>query len=176
MNDHEDSGRAGFHPSPSLPEGTTIPHLIARIYAGAAVADQCRILGHFMQPLGVFSLAVIENGVFARIRFRSGWHKFRVRAEDVAMVRASEVVDLVRHAEQVSAHAIETLPRLLAACSAIGDFTACELLITTLRARNAPKNGTAPDVPENCPRSDETLTMAERTALNDQFDCAGSTQ
>jgi len=139
MSQRKDSGTGAICPSPSLSNCVTLPQLVAELYGEAAAAERCRILEHLMQPLGVLSLAVVANGIFAKIWFRSGWHGLQVRPEDVAIVQPGDVFELARHTEQVSTEAMATLAQLFAASSVVAMSPACAHFTAALLTRNAKK-------------------------------------
>ena len=127
MSQRKDSGTGAICPSTSLSNCVTLPQLVAELYGEAAAAERCRILEHLMQPLGVLSLAVVANGIFAKIWFRSGWHGLQVRPEDVAIVQPGDVFELARHTEQVSTEAW----RRSRSCSPHPLWSQCHQLVPT---------------------------------------------
>ena len=80
----------------------------------------------------------MANGIFASIRFRSGWPELHVRAEDAQNVKAGDVITLVNHVQQVSMHAVDGLADMLAASPVMAGSGAAALLISLLvqRSRN----------------------------------------
>jgi hypothetical protein len=110
----------------------TIPQLVARIYDEAPPSERCRVLEHLMQPLGALSLAVIADGIFARLWFQRGWQSAPLRPEDTLAVRSSDVVELVTHAQQVCAGIVETLVQIVAASPSFAGSAAAAMLIATL--------------------------------------------
>jgi hypothetical protein len=88
-----------------------------------------------MKPLGVLSLVAVANGIFAKIRFRSGWPDMRIPLEEAKNVQANDVITLVTHVQQVSAHAIDGLAGMLAASPALAGSAAAALLMTVLLQR-----------------------------------------
>jgi hypothetical protein len=115
-----------------------IAQLVGQVYEIAPPAERRRLLEHLMKPLGVLSLVAIANGIFASIRFRSGWPDMQVRVEDAQNVQARDVIALVNHVQQVSAHAVDGLATLLAASPVMTGSAAASVLITLLvqRSRN----------------------------------------
>ncbi len=116
----------------------TIAQLVGQVYEYAPPAERSRLLGHLLQPLGVLSLVAIANGIFAKIRFRSGWPDLQVPLEDAQNVQASDIITLVNHVQQVSIHAVDGLADMLASSPVMAGSAAAALLITVLvqRARN----------------------------------------
>ncbi|NDP39460.1 MAG: hypothetical protein GZ093_12030 [Rhodoferax sp.] len=116
----------------------TIAQLVGQVYELAPAAERSRLLEHLLRPLGVLSLVAIANGIFAKIRFRSGWPDLHVQLEDAQNVQASDVITLVDHVQQVSVHVVDGLADMLAASPVMAGSAAAALLITVLvqRARN----------------------------------------
>jgi hypothetical protein len=116
----------------------SIPELVAEVYESAPAADRGRLLELLMRPLGVLSLFGVAGGVFANIRFRSGWQEMSVRLEDIQNVRAAEVIALVDHAQQVSVETVDGLAQWLTASPVLSGSAAAALLVTLLvrRARS----------------------------------------
>jgi len=114
---------------------TSIAQLVGQVYEIAPPAERSRLLEHLLKPLGVLSLAAIANGVFASIRFRSGWPDMRVRTEDAQNIQPADVITLVNYVQQVSVRAVDGLANLLATSPAITRSTAAALLITLLMQR-----------------------------------------
>jgi hypothetical protein len=121
----------------------SIAQLVGQVYESAPPAERSRLLEHLLRPLGVLSLVAVANGIFAKIRFRSGWPELHVRTEDAQNVRASDVITLVNHVQQVSFQAIEGLVNMLASSSAMTGSAAVVLLMTVLlqRARTRQAGG-----------------------------------
>lgn len=134
---------------PSIPTSqpepeAAIAQLVGQVYEIAPPAERSRLLEHLLKPLGVLSLVAIANGIFASIRFRSGWPNIHVGAEDAQNVQASDVITLVSHVQQVSTQAVDGLADLLAKSPAITSSAAAAMLITLLvqrsRSRRAEDN------------------------------------
>lgn len=115
-----------------------IARLVGQVYAIAPPSLRTRLLEHLLKPLGVLSLVAIANGIFATIRFRSGWPDLHVRVEDAQNVKPGDVITLVSHVQQVSIQAVDGLADMLASSSAMTGSAAAVLLMTLLvqRARN----------------------------------------
>lgn len=113
----------------------TIAQLVGQVYELAPPAERSRLLEHLLRPLGVLSLVAIANGIFAKIRFRSGWPDLHVQLEDAQNVQASDVITLVNHVQQVSVHAVDGLADMLAASPVMAGSAAAALLITVLVQR-----------------------------------------
>jgi hypothetical protein len=113
----------------------TIAQLVAEVYESAPPAERSRLLEHLLRPLGVLSLVAVANGIFAKIRFRSGWPDIHIRPEDAQNVQPSDVVSLVNHVQQVSVHAIDGLANMLAASPVMTGSAAAVVLMTVLLQR-----------------------------------------
>jgi hypothetical protein len=126
----------------------SIPQLVGEVYEAAPPAERSRLLAHLLKPLGILSLVAVANGIFAKIRFRSGWPDIQVPLEDAQNVQASDVISLVSHVQQVSVHAVDGLAGILAASPAMAGSTAAALLIMVLlqHARNRRADDTLQDL------------------------------
>ncbi len=126
-----------LHADGSVSE-SVISRLVAEVYEIAPPAERSRLLEHLLKPLGVLSLVAVANGIFASIRFRSGWPDIHVRPEDAQNVEANDVISLVNHVQQVSLHAVDGLAEMLSASPVMAGSTAAALLIALLvkRSRN----------------------------------------
>ena len=118
----------------------SIPELVAEVYEHAPAVERAHLLEQLLQPVGVLSLVGIAGGVFANIRFRSGWQDMHVRLEDIQSVRDEQIATLVRHIQQISTEAVDGLAQLLAASPLLSSSAAAALLVTLLVQR-ATKSG-----------------------------------
>ena len=134
-------------PTPTMPplahiDGTAseaeIAQLVGQVYAIAPLSVRKRLLEHLLKPLGVLSLVAVANGIFASIRFRSGWPDLYVNVEDAQNVQPGDVITLVSHVQQVSIHAVDGLADMLATSPVMTSSAAAALLVTLLvqRSRN----------------------------------------
>lgn len=116
----------------------SIAQLVGQVYESAPPAERSRLLEHLLRPLGVLSLVAVANGIFASIRFRSGWPDIHIRPEDAQNVEASDVITLVNHVQQVSFHAVDGLATMLATSPVLTGSAAAAMLMTVLvqRARS----------------------------------------
>lgn len=122
--------------SPTPEEDGNIPGLVAQVYDAAPPSDRGHMLEQLLRPLGVLSLVAIADGVFARIRFRSGWQEMNIRLEDIQNVRSSDVIALVDHAQQVSIDAVDGLARLVLASPGLSGSAAAMVLVGLLLQRS----------------------------------------
>lgn len=114
---------------------STIAQLVGQVYESAPPAERSRLLEHLLMPMGVLSLVAIANGIFAKIRFRSGWPDVHIRPEDAQNVQASDVITLVNHVQQISVHAVDGLVEMLASSQVMMGSAAAALLLTVLLQR-----------------------------------------
>lgn len=130
-------------PNPPMLEKTgcqvseiSIAQLVGEVYEFAPPAERGRLLEHLLRPLGVLSLVAVANGIFASIRFRSGWPELHVLAEDAQAVQPGDVITLVKHVQQVSIHAVDGLADMLASSPVMTGSAAAALLISLLVQRS----------------------------------------
>jgi hypothetical protein len=142
MNPHENAVFANQPPDQAT--DVTIPQLVGQVYEAAPPVERCRMLEHLMRPLGVLSLVVVANGVFAKIWFQRGWQDLQIKLEDTQIVRASDVMALVDHAQQVCVEAVDGLAQMVAVSPVMAGSAAAALLVAALvkRARSR-RAGTA---------------------------------
>jgi hypothetical protein len=122
----------------SLPSPESIPQLVAEVYKTAPLTLRAQLLEQLMKPLGVLALVAISNGIFARIRFKSGWTDLRVRFEDVQNVQGKDVAALVERVQQVSLHSFDGVAKVLETSPVLTRSAAAMVLLTLLY--NAAKN------------------------------------
>lgn len=113
----------------------TIAQLVGQAFEAAPATERGHLLEHLLKPLGVLSLVVVANGVFAKIRFRGGWPGLSVRPEDALNVQASDVVSLVDFVQQISVEAVDGLAQVLSASPVMAGSAAAALLVTILVQR-----------------------------------------
>ncbi|MDE2452107.1 MAG: hypothetical protein KGL43_00815 [Burkholderiales bacterium] len=113
-----------------------IPELVGAVYALAPAPERGRMIEHLLRPLGVLSLVAVAGGIFAKIRFRSGWQDMHVRLDDLLNVKPGDVVALADHAQQVSVETVDSLAQMLAASPMLAGTAAAVLLATLLIQRS----------------------------------------
>lgn len=118
---------AGFQASPDA-----IPQLVAEIYESAPMRLRVKLLEQLIRPLGVLALVAISNGIFAKIRFKSGWPDMHIRFEDVQNVQPNDVVALVTRLQQVSQSSFDGLTKMLATSPVLAGSAAAAVLLTML--------------------------------------------
>jgi hypothetical protein len=133
----------------SRARNAAIPQLVAEVYEAATAVERSRLIAQLLRPLGALSLVAVADGIFAKIRFRSGWQDLNIRLEDLQNVRASHVVALVDHAQQVSVEAVDGLAQLLTASPLLSGSAAAVLLVSALvqRARSRQPGPAAGETP-----------------------------
>src|SRR5262245_40024759 len=97
------------HPPEPAAQGdeASIPRLVAEAYDAAPAPKRAWLLEPLLQPLGLLSLLSVADGIFAKVRLRSGWEQLHVRVDDIRQVGAADVAALVRHAEQISVEIVD---------------------------------------------------------------------
>ncbi|MES2186810.1 MAG: hypothetical protein V4505_19815 [Pseudomonadota bacterium] len=130
--------------SPDTLSDATIPALVAEVYASAPAAERCHILETLIRPLSVLSLVAIAHGIFAKIRFRSAGHELHVGIDDLPNVHAADMVALVRHAQEVSVEAVDSLVQWLSFSGGTVNAATAALLISLLIQRALTRHGTPP--------------------------------
>jgi len=126
-------------PSPSAGDvevsELTVAQLVGKVYEEAPPAARGHLLEPLLRSLGVLSLAAVANGVFAKMRFRSGLQGLVVRPDDVQNVRSSDVVALVDYIQKAGVDAVDRLGPTLMASPAIAGCAAAALLVAILVQR-----------------------------------------
>ncbi|WP_291012995.1 hypothetical protein [Hydrogenophaga sp.] len=110
--------------------------LIGQVYEGAPAVDRRRLLEYMLPRVGVLSLAVVANGLFAHILFRNESPRICVGLEDVGRVRGNDVSALVERLQQVSTDAVYGLAHIVAASPVMASSAAAALLVTVLVQRS----------------------------------------
>jgi hypothetical protein len=124
----------------------SVPQLVGEVYESAPPIERAHLLEPLLRPLGVLSLLAVADGVFANVRFRSGWQDMHVRLEDIQNVRGSDVSALVDYAQRVSVEAVDGLAQTLAASPVLAGSAAAWLLVTVLVRRAQARRGSAAKV------------------------------
>lgn len=103
-----------FEGAPPAVQEQILSQLVGQVYDAAPPLLRRSLLEQLMRPLGVLSLVAVGSGVFAKIRFRSGWPQMSMRLEDLREVRHDDVLALVTHVQQMGSGALLGLAQLLA--------------------------------------------------------------
>lgn len=117
------------------PSEIQIAQLVAQVYEAAPPALRISLLEQLLKPLGILSLMAIADGIFAKIRFSSGWPKMPIRFEDAQKVQGKDVIALVERVQQVSVNSVDGLAKMLAASPVITGSAAAALLVAVLMQR-----------------------------------------
>ena len=131
----------------------SVAELVGQVFEAAAPAERGRLLEQLLQPLGALSLVAVAGGIFAKLRFRSGWQDLHIRLEDARNVESSQVIALVDHVQQVSVETVDGLAQLLMNSPLMAGSAAAAALVGVLiqRARSrgiaAPAAGPASPAP-----------------------------
>ncbi len=131
--------RNHMHSNPTSPHPISeaaIAQLVGQVYEIAPPAERRRLLEHLIKPLGVLSLVAVANGIFASLRYQSGWPDMQIRVEDAQSIQARDVIALVNYVQQVSVHAVDGLASVLASSPVLTGSAAASLLITLLLQRS----------------------------------------
>ena len=123
----------------AIPDGPTtdipVSQLVAQVYESAPPALRSRLLEQLLKPLGVLSLVAVANGIFANIRFHSGWPDMHIQIEDAQSVQSSDVIALVERVQQVSVESVNGLARMLLDSPLMTSSAAAAVLVTVLMQR-----------------------------------------
>jgi hypothetical protein len=131
----------------------TSPQLVAAVYEDAPATERGHLIEQLLRPLGVLSLVAIADGIFAKIRFRSGWQDLSVRLEDLQNVRGAHVIALVDHAQQVSVETVDGLAQMLSSSPVMASSAAAALLVTVLVQRSRSRQTGTPAADRASPRA-----------------------
>jgi len=112
-----------------------IAQLVAQVYETAPPAVRVNLLEQLLQPLGVLSLMAVADGIFAKIRFSSGWPDMQIRFEDAQKVQAKDVIALVERVQQVSVNSVDGLAKMLTSSPVVAGSAAAALLVAVLMQR-----------------------------------------
>ncbi len=113
----------------------SLPQLVGQVYATAPAPERSRLLEFLMRPLGVLALVAVADGIFARIRFGSGWPDPHVALEDANRVQAGDIAQLVDRVQLVSSDAIDGLTAIVAGSPVIASSAAAAILVAMLVQR-----------------------------------------
>ena len=135
MNTHNNADRTPQQSIDVAAEPDAIPRLVAQVYANAPVPVRATLLAQMIKPLGVLALVAIANGVFAKIRFKSGWPDARIGLDDIQQVQPDDVLALADRLQQVSHSAFDGLARILATNPVLTGSATAAVLLTLLLKR-----------------------------------------
>lgn len=112
-----------------------LARLVGKVFEAAPPSLRGRLLEQLLQPMGVLGLVAVAGGVFAKIRFRSGWPQMNIGMEDAQNVQARDVITLVDHVQQISSEAVNGLAQLLLNSPTMMTSAAAAVLVTLLMQR-----------------------------------------
>ena len=124
-----------YDTAPAAVRSRMLTQLVAQVYEAAPLPLRGRLLEQLLRPLGVLSLVAVANGMFAKIRFRSGWPEAQVRLEDAQAVQPSDVMALVDHVQQVSMDALHGVARMVGGSPVLASSAAAAVLVSVLLKR-----------------------------------------
>jgi hypothetical protein len=125
-----------YDAAPAAVQERMVSQLVGKIYETAPVTVRSKLILHLMKPLGVLSLVAVADGIFAKIRFRSGWPEVQVLPDDVKNVEPQDVVALTHYAQQVSVHVLDGLARVVMGSPVLATSAAAALLVHILVQRS----------------------------------------
>lgn len=132
MNTNLNPKMPSLHASGTPDATLDIPQLVAEVYADAPAVLRVSLLEQLLKPMGVLPLAIVANGIFATIRFNSGWPDMHLRFEDVRNVQPKDVAALVERVQQVSLSSFDGLTRILTSSPLITSSAAAAILLASL--------------------------------------------
>lgn len=105
---------------------------VGEIYEMAPNDIRVKMLEHLLRSIGVLALVAIANGVFAKLRFRGGWPELKLRVEDIAEVKASDVVCLVDYVLQVNEAVVFGIEKMLRGVEGVDSSDAASVFLANL--------------------------------------------
>ncbi len=114
------------------PLAIPVAELVAQVYETAPPEFRITLLEQLLKPLGVLSLMGIADGIFAKIRFSSGWPSMTIRVEDANKVQLKDIVALVGRLQQGSIDSLDGIAKLISATPNLGGAAAAALALTVL--------------------------------------------
>lgn len=126
---------AGNSIQTSAQNGKRTAELVGQVYETLSAQEQSKLLGQLLRPLGILSLVVVANGIFAKLWFRSGQQIAHIRLDDAHQIQAGDVADLVEFVQQVSVETVNAVVEMLTKSPTLTGSTAAALLAATLIRR-----------------------------------------
>ena len=124
-----------YESAPSEQKIEIVAQLVGKVYKDAPPEMRGCLLEHLLKPLGVLALLTVANGVFSKIRFRTGWAARPVQLEDTRRVQASDVTELVDYIQHASIQVVDSLIQLLANPPTLAGSAAAVVLVSLLMKR-----------------------------------------
>lgn len=123
----------------ALPEAEAQSHILAilmgKVYEAAPAPMRPRLLEQLLRPVGVLSVVAIANGVFARLRFHTGWPQVPLSAGDVQSIGTDDIIALAYRLVQIGGEALNGVTQLLTDSPALAGSAAAAVLLTLLLGR-----------------------------------------
>lgn len=126
-----------FEGAPPAVQEHMLTQLVGQVYDASPPLLRRSLLEHLMRPLGVLALVAVGSGVFAKIRFRSGWPQMSMRLEDLREVHTTDVLALVNHVQQMGSGALIGLGQLLASAPPAVTHTGAAAVLAALLLKKA---------------------------------------
>jgi hypothetical protein len=133
----------------SRPADISVGQLVGEVYASSPAPERSRLLEFLLRPLGVLALVTIADGIFAKIRFRSGWPDPHVALEDANRVQPGDIAALVDRVQQVSTDAVDGLASIVAGSPVIASSAAAAMLVALLVQRERTRRATEATTPHD---------------------------
>lgn len=121
-----------YEAAPAATRTRMLTELVGQVYESAPLAVRGLLLEKLLRPLGALGLVTVAGGIFAKIRFRSGWEDSPLRLEDVKSVSTPDVLALVDRVQQASTGAIYGLGKVIAASPVLASSAAASVLLVLL--------------------------------------------
>ena len=109
--------------------------LVGKVFETAPIPMRVHLLEQLMRSVGVLAPIAIANGIFAKIRFRSGWPATHLRLDDVQTVQPDDVIALVEHVLRTRANELNGLLNELLNAPHIAETGAAAVLVAILLQR-----------------------------------------
>lgn len=116
-------------------QGQILARLVGKVYEAAPAPMRTRLLEQLLRPAGVLTLVAIANGVFAKLRFHTGWPQVPLNATDVQSVGPDDVVALAYRLVQMGGDAFNGVTQLLTDSQALTGSAAAAVLLALLLRR-----------------------------------------
>lgn len=113
-----------------------LAQLVGRVYKSAPPVIRRRMLERLLRPLGLLSLTMMANGVFAKFRFRNE----SLDLDAMPDIGVGDVVVLADHVQSVSFEAVSEVAQMLAGSPVVMASAAATVLITLLMKRSSPRH------------------------------------
>lgn len=117
-----------------LPQRSSVPGLIARVYDEASQAFRLKLLSLLLRPVGPLALVAIASGAFASfLRLRTWQAPDLSSFDDAARITGAQVLELARYVEQADPDLIGNIALLVASDLPTAGALAGAMLLQALR-------------------------------------------